>query len=84
MMPLQHAESARVQQRSVEAFEALAAIDLPQPLAATFAKTAEFARLHRDIVARFGRFPHRNAILGRNSTEAEREFLASGGPSFGQ
>jgi len=84
LMPLQHAEAAAVQQRSVEAFETLAGGDLPQPLAATFVKTAEFARLHRDIVARFGRFPHRNAILGRISTEAEREFLESGGPSFGQ
>jgi uncharacterized protein (DUF924 family) len=39
---------------------------------------------HRDIVARFGRFPHRNAVLGRESTEEEVAFLAENGQSFGQ
>jgi len=39
---------------------------------------------HRDIVARFGRFPHRNAVLGRESTDEEIEFLAENGQSFGQ
>jgi uncharacterized protein (DUF924 family) len=42
-------------------------------------KTLWFARHHQAIVRRFGRFPHRNAILGRHSTPAEREFLESGG-----
>jgi uncharacterized protein (DUF924 family) len=40
---------------------------------------AKYARLHRDIIARFGRFPHRNAMLGRKSTSEELEFLAEGG-----
>ncbi|MEQ1499108.1 MAG: DUF924 family protein, partial [Novosphingobium sp.] len=40
---------------------------------------ARFAELHRDIIARFGRFPHRNAALGRTSTAAEQAFLDSGG-----
>ena len=39
----------------------------------------KFAALHRDIIARFGRFPHRNAILGRKSTPEELAFLAEGG-----
>ena len=39
---------------------------------------------HHDIVARFGRFPHRNAVLGRDSTEEERAYMAAGGESFGQ
>lgn len=39
---------------------------------------------HRNIVAEFGRFPHRNSVLGRDSTEAERAFLADGAESFGQ
>ena len=39
---------------------------------------------HRDIVARFGRFPHRNAVLGRESTTEERAYMAAGGESFGQ
>jgi len=42
------------------------------------------ARRHHDIIARFGRFPHRNHVLGRESTEAEQEWLAAGGESFGQ
>jgi uncharacterized protein (DUF924 family) len=37
------------------------------------------ARIHRDIIRRFGRFPHRNAVLGRNTTPSEAEFLAGGG-----
>ncbi|MES2530866.1 MAG: DUF924 family protein [Pseudomonadota bacterium] len=41
--------------------------------------TQRFAVLHRDIVARFGRFPHRNAVLGRVSTPAEQAFLNDGG-----
>jgi len=42
-------------------------------------ETLKYARHHQAIVRRFGRFPHRNAILGRHSTPAEREFLESGG-----
>ena len=39
---------------------------------------------HRDIVARFGRFPHRNAVLGRDSTTEEQAYMAASGKSFGQ
>jgi uncharacterized protein (DUF924 family) len=42
-------------------------------------ETLKFARHHQDIVRRFGRFPHRNGILGRHTTPAEREFLETGG-----
>ena len=41
--------------------------------------TQRFARLHRDIIARFGRFPHRNAVLGRTTTPQEQQFLDAGG-----
>lgn len=41
--------------------------------------TQRFARLHRDIIARFGRFPHRNAVLGRPTTPEEQQFLDGGG-----
>jgi uncharacterized protein (DUF924 family) len=41
--------------------------------------SAKYARMHRDIVARFGRFPHRNAVLGRESTPEEQRFLDEGG-----
>lgn len=82
-MPLQHAESLKIQERSVRIYQALAA-SVPLPLRETFATFAQFAELHRDIVADFGRFPHRNAILGRANSPAEDEYLTSGGPSFGQ
>jgi uncharacterized protein (DUF924 family) len=40
---------------------------------------SKYATLHRDIIAKFGRFPHRNQVLGRDTTPAEREFLDAGG-----
>ena len=72
-MPLQHAEDLRLQERGVELFELIGSEsdDCKQ-----FGK---YARLHRDIVARFGRFPHRNAVLGRESTAEEKAFLEQGG-----
>lgn len=55
----------------------------PAELRALFAEFADFARQHRDLIRRFGRFPHRNALLGRASNPGERDFLASGGAAFG-
>jgi uncharacterized protein (DUF924 family) len=46
------------------------------------ANALKFAKAHRDIVARFGRFPHRNATLGRQSSDEELAFLAQPGSSF--
>ena len=83
-MPLQHAEDRAVQARAVETFTALAAEPAPPPLAAALRACADYAVAHRDIVERFGRFPYRNRTLGRESTRAELEFLAGGGPRFGQ
>jgi uncharacterized protein (DUF924 family) len=74
-LPHEHAESLEEQLRACE---------LTAPLAA-FAETADtyrYATLHRDIIQRFGRFPHRNAILGRASTLEEIEFLKEPGSSF--
>jgi len=82
-MPLQHAESRDVQEESLAAFRRLAA-EAPADLSAVFAGVSHFAQLHHDIVERFGRFPHRNQALGRDSTAAERSWLDSGGVSFGQ
>lgn len=82
-MPLQHSESIAVQEQSVRVFSALAAAQ-PEPLRATFEGFVHHARLHHDVVARFGRFPHRNAILGRSSTAEEAVYLAGGAPTFGQ
>jgi uncharacterized protein (DUF924 family) len=44
----------------------------------------DYAREHRDIITRFGRFPHRNRVLGREPTQAELDWLASGGATYGQ
>lgn len=74
-LPFEHAEDMAMQDRSVELFELLAR----EP---ALADLPEWARKHRDIVARFGRFPHRNAALGRASTPAEVEFLSQPGSSF--
>lgn len=82
-MPLQHAEDAAAQTRGLEEFRRLAA-DAPPELRAVFESSVNYARQHHDIIVRFGRFPHRNAALGRDSTVAEREFLASGATDFGQ
>ena len=82
-MPLQHAEDLALQRRSVERFESLAA-EVDDAWRARFTDNAHYARLHRDIVERFGRFPHRNRVLGRESTEEELGYLADGAPTFGQ
>lgn len=80
-LPLEHSESHADQDRSVAVFERLEAEVAPE-LRELFAYYTGFARAHRDIVQRFGRFPHRNAILGRVSTPEESEFLQLPGSSF--
>lgn len=82
-MPLQHAESAKVQAKSFELFDKLAEAVSPT-LRETFGTIAQFAELHRDIVDQFGRFPHRNKLLGRDNTPEEDEYLSSDSPDFGQ
>lgn len=74
-LPFEHAEDLALQERSVALFEALTT-RAPASLAAAFASFADYARRHRDVIARFGRFPHRNAALGRASSEAEVAWLA--------
>jgi steroid delta-isomerase-like uncharacterized protein len=81
-LPFEHAERLDCQERSVALFEALAARG-PAHLRSALESWADFARRHRDVIARFGRFPHRNALLGRLPTAAERAYLESGGESFG-
>ena len=74
-MPLQHSEDRATQARSLERFAALArdtGLDAPM----------RYVRRHAEIVERFGRFPHRNAILGRASTPEEIEFLRTPGSAF--
>jgi uncharacterized protein (DUF924 family) len=67
-LPFEHSESIEDQERSLKLFEG--------------GENFEWARKHYDIVRRFGRFPHRNAVLGRESTPDEREFLSQPGSSF--
>lgn len=82
-MPLQHSESRKVQSKSVDIFNKLAQAVSPT-YRETFETIAQFAELHRDIVDQFGRFPHRNRLLGRKNTPDEDEYLAADSPSFGQ
>ena len=79
-MPLEHAEDAAIQEESVRLFEALAAAAGPHREA--LAGALDYARRHRDVIVRFGRFPHRNAILGRASSAEEAAFLLQPGSSF--
>jgi uncharacterized protein (DUF924 family) len=82
-MPLQHAESIELQELSVAAYRRLQ-IESPPALNDIFDSTLDYAVLHRDIVQRFGRFPHRNAALGRGSTPEEQLWLEREGRRFGQ
>lgn len=81
-LPLEHAESAEQQARSVALFEVLAAEQAGGEARDTFEGFADFARRHRVIVDRFGRFPHRNAILGRADEGEEAVFLTQPGSGF--
>lgn len=83
-MPLQHSESKKVQAKSVALFERLAEAVTPT-YRETFETVALFAELHADLIAQFGRFPHRNALLGRENTPEEAEYLAGDDAAdFGQ
>lgn len=76
LMPLMHSESLEDQHQCLALFKALAA-DPSRPEAArrAYQKNVPFAQGHLDVIARFGRFPHRNAILGRQNTEEEEAYL---------
>lgn len=71
IMPYMHSESAVIHDRAVELF------DIPE-----LEQNLEFELKHKAIIDRFGRYPHRNAILGRASTREERLFLKEPGSSF--
>jgi uncharacterized protein (DUF924 family) len=66
-MPFQHSEALADQDMALRLFEGLGQV---QPL--------EFARKHRDLIARFGRFPHRNKVLGREDRPGEAEAAKEG------
>lgn len=71
LLPMMHSEEISVQNDSILLFKNL-----------SNEKTFEYALKHREIIARFGRFPHRNTLLGRESTDEELEFLTKVGSSF--
>lgn len=74
-LPFEHSENLEHQRCSVELFKHLS----DDPDSKT---TVEYAIRHMEVIERFGRFPHRNAILGRASTPEEREFLKKAKSSF--
>ena len=80
-MPLEHAEDLSLQKRCVDLFTLLCAAVVPEQraLPETF---LDYARRHQRVIQRFGRFPHRNALLGRTSTRAEQDYLATPGAGF--
>ena len=71
LMPMMHSENLAVQDTALPLFKKFAS-----------RKDFEYAKKHRDIIARFGRFPHRNLIIKRKSTKEELEFLKQPGSSF--
>ena len=71
LMPMMHSENIAVQDTALPLFKKYAS-----------EKDYEYAEKHRDIIGRFGRFPHRNVILGRKSSSEELEFLKQPGSSF--
>ena len=75
-LPFEHAEDLAMQDQAICLFGALAQEH------SELAGLLEWAQRHRDVIARYGRFPHRNAILGRVDTEAEIAFLAGPGSRF--
>ena len=81
LLPLKHAEDPALQARSVAAFTELMRHATPASQA-LLASALDYAHQHQRVIARFGRFPHRNAILGRPSTPEEQAYLAQPGAGF--
>jgi uncharacterized protein (DUF924 family) len=75
LMPLEHSEQLAIQQQCVALFEELISVSGLEQISGF----NRYAAAHRDVIARFGRFPHRNAILGRESTPAEITHLETHG-----
>jgi uncharacterized protein (DUF924 family) len=80
-MPLMHSEHLSLQERCVQLYREFAD-EVSNGARASLLSRVGYAERHRDIVRKFGRFPHRNPLLGRTSTPAEIEFLKGPGSSF--
>lgn len=81
-LPLEHAEDLAMQQRSVECYQSLLQMAPDEATREYLLGTLDYAHKHQDVIERFGRFPHRNAILGRTSTAQENDYLAQPGSGF--
>jgi uncharacterized protein (DUF924 family) len=77
-MPMEHAESRELQEHSVACFTRLLT-ESPPDKRQIYQGALDYAIRHRDVIARFGRFPHRNQVLGRTTTAQEQAFLDSTG-----
>ena len=83
-LPFEHSEDIEIQQLSVRKFTELEELFGDGYFREATANSLEYAQMHYDIIEKFGRFPHRNDILGRKSTAKELEFMAAGAETFGQ
>lgn len=80
-LPLEHAEDRALQALAVKCYEQLAQ-EVAEIWRGDYESFLDYARRHRAVIERFGRFPHRNALLGRPSTAEELDFLQQPGSSF--
>lgn len=80
-MPMMHSESLKVHEVALALFEKNAELASEQERSGALS-SLKYERAHKDIIARFGRYPHRNAILGRESSTEEAVFLQQPGSSF--
>ncbi len=82
-MPLMHSESPEIQQMSLQKYRELARLEgLSESMRDALENAYDFAEQHADIIEEFGRYPHRNDVLGRESTEAEQTYLEQDDAGF--
>lgn len=83
LMPYQHSEDLEMQQEGVQVYQNQTDF-APEEWQQAMQAYTNFAQQHLDIIEEFGRFPHRNAVLGRDNTPEEDAYLSGGGSRFGQ
>ncbi len=80
-LPFEHSEALEMQEKALDLFTQLRD-EVEESDKEIFSGFVSYAQRHLDVIQRFGRFPHRNQILGRESTDQEKEFLTEPGSSF--
>lgn len=83
-LPFEHSEDIEIQKVSIRKFTELVELFGDGYFREATENSLEYAQMHYDIIKKFGRFPHRNDILGRESTAKEVEYMAAGAETFGQ